>query len=99
MFAGEDVQEALARMNDMLNKEDDEDEEIPFDLAAYQLLDHRGPIESFRLMMPDLFEGFTAVLPTVIATFTKEHGIYLWYENMMNKDRQFMCAHIFKHNR
>jgi len=30
---------------------------------------------------------------------TETSGIYLWYENLMNKDVEFMCAHIFRYNK
>jgi len=46
--------------------------------------------------MPDLYEGFKNALPTVIATITKKGWIFLWYENLMDKNISFMCAHVFK---
>jgi hypothetical protein len=27
---------------------------------------------------------------------TESAGFFLWYENLMNKDVEFMCAHIFR---
>jgi hypothetical protein len=47
-------------------------------------------------MMPDLYEGFKNAIPTVITTLTVNNWVYLWYENLMDKNMAFMCAHVFK---
>ncbi len=50
-------------------------------------------------MKPDIYDAFTCWLPAIIITMTETSGIYLWYENLMNKDVEFMCAHIFRYNK
>jgi len=35
-------------------------------------------------------------IPTVIATVTEKGWIFLWYENLMDQNMSFMCAHVFK---
>lgn len=48
--------------------------------------------------MPDLYEGFKNAIPTVITTITDKGWAFLWYENLMDKNMSFMCAHVFKPN-
>ena len=50
-------------------------------------------------MRPDIYDAFMLKIPTIIITLTESSGIYLWYENLMNKDVEFMCAHIFRYNK
>lgn len=57
----------------------------PIDLNFYLLLNHRSNITNFKLMMPDLYEGFKNAIPTVITTMTVNNWVYLWYENLMDK--------------
>jgi hypothetical protein len=69
---------------------------IPLELNYYLLLSHKSKITRFKLMMPDLYEGFKNAIPTVITTITEKGWIFLWYENLMDKNIAFMCAHVFK---
>ena len=50
-------------------------------------------------MRPDIYDSFSCKIPAILITMTESSGIYLWYENLMNKDVEFMCAHIFWHNK
>ena len=81
----------------LLNREDiDDDKDDPVELEYYSLLNHNSKIVSFKLMMPDLFEGYKNAIPTALATITEKGWIFLWYENLMDKNISFMCAHVFK---
>ena len=85
----------------MENEEDSTDslsEEEPLELEYYLLLSHKSEITNFKVLMPDLYEGFKHAIPTVIATVTKKGWIFLWYENLMDQNISFMCAHVFKPN-
>jgi hypothetical protein len=77
---------------------DGSSEEPQLDLDYYMLLSHNSTITSFKMLMPDLYEGFKNAIPTVIATITQKGWIFLWYENLMDKNMAFMCAHVFKPN-
>lgn len=50
-------------------------------------------------MWPDIYDSFTCKIPTIIITTTESTGIFLWYENLMNWDVEFMCAHVFWYNK
>lgn len=78
-------------------KDNDEGEtSSPLELNYYLLLSHKSTITGFKLMMPDLYEGFKNAIPTVLTTITEKGWIFLWYENLMDKNMAFMCAHVFK---
>jgi len=79
-------------------EEADDDKGDPIELEFYLLLNHKSIITSFKLMMPDLYEGFKNAIPTVLTTITEKGWIFLWYENLMDKNMSFMCAHVFKPN-
>ena len=89
---------------DALDDADSNDEDMaedgadttPFDLNCYELIDHKSKILSFKLMMPDLYEGFKNATPTVLTTLTAKGWAFLWYENLMSGKLSFMCAHVFK---
>ena len=74
-----------------LNIEDaDIDKSDPIELEFYLLLNHKSIITNFKLMMPDLYEGFKNAIPTVLTTITEKGWIFLWYENLMDKNMSFM---------
>ena len=77
----------------------DEYDDVMFDMEAHAALVHRAPITKFKIMQPDLYEGMTSSLPTVLLTFTETKGIYVWYDNLMSEDVNFMCAHVFRHDK
>lgn len=87
-----------------LNDDDDEEKEnfevesheSTLELDYYLLLNHKSSITNFKLLKPDLYESFKNSIPTIMATMTERGWVYLWYENLMDKDIAFMCAHVFK---
>lgn len=90
-------------LDDLIEKEENsvqtvDDQEEPLELEYYLLLSHKSPITNFKVLKPDLYEGFKHAIPTVIATVTKKGWIFLWYENLMDQNISFMCAHVFKPN-
>lgn len=86
-------------MDEMINREIEDEGELPFDLAAYELLPHRSEIESFKVKSIDVQEAFSKYLPTVLIINTKRHGTYLWYENLMSDTIDFQCFHVFRPDR
>lgn len=81
--------------NELNNEDKDQDKSDPLELEYYLLLNHKSVITSFKLLMPDLYEGFKNAMPTVLATITEKGCVFLWYENLMDKNMAFMCAHVF----
>lgn len=72
-------------------------EDKPLELELYELIDHRSIITEFKVKKIDLYESFTKCVPEVFMTFTKDKGIFIWYENLMNETVSFMCMHVFKY--
>jgi hypothetical protein len=95
---------SLTQLDNMIDNDSDADmssdssDEPQLDLEFYMLLSHKSTITSFKMLMPDLYEGFKNAIPTAIATITQKGWIFLWYENLMDKNMAFMCAHVFKPN-
>jgi hypothetical protein len=72
------------------------EDNVSLDLNFYLLLSHKSKVTGFKLLKPDLYEGFKNAIPTVITTTTEKGWTFLWYENLMDKNVAFMCAHVFK---
>ena len=90
---------SLADLNEDEAKEDEDEKELnedTFELEYYMLLNHKSEITYFKLLKPDVYESFNNSIPTIVTTITKKGWIFLWYENLMDRDISFMCAHVFK---